>query len=94
MELPDNQVRPALARGVRLHKDPKTAEPILLFPEGALYLSGTAHEIVVRCDGRSTVAAIIAALATEYESDTETLKRDVWECLSDLEERKVIVLVK
>ena len=64
----------------------------MLFPEGALYLSSTAHEIVSRCDGRTSAAAIIAALAAEYEAEPETLRHDVWECLKDLETRKVVVL--
>jgi pyrroloquinoline quinone biosynthesis protein D len=90
----DDQLRPILARGVRLHSDPATGEPVLLFPEGALFLSPTAHDILLRCDGNATAGAIIAALANEYEVDAQTLHRDVWDCLGDLEQRKLVVLAK
>ncbi|HEV2392969.1 MAG TPA: pyrroloquinoline quinone biosynthesis peptide chaperone PqqD [Verrucomicrobiae bacterium] len=87
----DEQSRPALARGVRLQTDAKSGEPVLLFPEGILYLSETAQQIVARCDGRSTAEAIIASLAVEYEVDRATLREDVFECLVDLYERKLLV---
>jgi coenzyme PQQ biosynthesis protein PqqD len=88
----NEQACPVLARGVRLQKDSKTGEPVLLFPEGVLYLSATAHEIVKHCDGQTTAAAIISSLANEYDVDEETLRADVLECLADLIQRKVIVL--
>lgn len=86
----DEQARPVLARGVRLQKDAKTGEPVLLFPEGVLYLSSTAHEIVKLCDGQTTAAGIIASLAQEYDAGQETLRADVLECLGDLRQRKVL----
>lgn len=89
----DEQARPVLARGVRLQKDTRTGEPVLLFPEGVLYLSTTAHEIVTRCDGQATVAGIISLLAEEYEVERETLRGDVLECLADLHQRKVLLLL-
>jgi pyrroloquinoline quinone biosynthesis protein D len=94
VDLTDDQVRPILARGVRLQTDATTGEPVLLFPEGAIYLSPSAHDIVARCDGQTTAAALLAALAEEYEADPETLRRDVWDCLTDLQERKVVVFAK
>ena len=59
---------PALARGVRLHTDAATGEPVLLFPEGVLFLNATAHEVVRRCDGSATVGGIVSALAEEYRN--------------------------
>jgi pyrroloquinoline quinone biosynthesis protein D len=87
----DHQTRPALARGVRLQTDTTTGEPLLLFPEGVLYLSTTAQAIVARCDGQRTIAAILASLAAEYEEDAATLGRDVIDCLDELRRRKLLV---
>lgn len=88
----DEQSRPRLARGVRLHTDAKTGDPILLFPEGVLYLSETAQEILSRCDGTKTMADILLALAADYEVDPDTLRQDVLDCLSDLYQRKLVVI--
>jgi coenzyme PQQ biosynthesis protein PqqD len=88
---PDDQSRPGLARGVRLQTDISTGQPLLLFPEGLLHLSDTAHDILSRCDGSTTTAAIVLALAAEYEAEPETLRLDVLECLADLHERKLVV---
>jgi pyrroloquinoline quinone biosynthesis protein D len=88
----DQHSRPVLARGVRLQNDARTGEPMLLYPEGALYLSSTAHDVVSRCDGVRTAAAIISSLAEEYEVEIDTLRDDVLECLADLNQRKLLVV--
>jgi pyrroloquinoline quinone biosynthesis protein D len=88
----DPKSHPALARGVRLQNDAKTGEPMLLYPEGALYLSATAYEVVSRCDGQQTTAAIISSLAEEYDVEMDTLQTDVLECLADLNQRKLLVV--
>ena len=88
----DQQSHPALARGVRLQTDAKTGEPMLLYPEGVLYLSSTAYDVISRCDGQRTSAAIISSLAEEYEVDVDTLRSDVLECLADLNQRKLLVV--
>lgn len=87
----DDQSRPCLARGVRLQTDATTGEPVLLFPEGVLHLSATANDILIRCDGQSTVASIISSLAEEYDADHDTLRKDLLDCLLDLYQRKLIV---
>ena len=83
---------PALARGVRLQTDSRTGEPLLLFPEGVLFLSETAHQILSRCDGRTTVAAVATLLAEEYEADTQEIQQDVLDCVRDLYQRKLIAV--
>jgi len=87
----DDQRRLCLARGVRLQTDPANGEPILLFPEGVLYLSATANDIVRRCDGQSSALTIISSLADEYEVNPDTLRGDVLECLVELHQRKLVV---
>jgi pyrroloquinoline quinone biosynthesis protein D len=81
----------SLAPGVRRQTDPATGDEVLLYPEGILILNETAHEIVTRCDGKTTIAEIVAALAAEYESSAAELESDVAECLDDLNRRKLIV---
>ncbi len=93
MKVIDEQSRPILARGVRLQNDATTGEPLLLFPEGVLYLSASARDIVTRCNGQASAAAIISALAAEYEVDSETLHRDVLDCLGDLHQRKLVLFL-
>ena len=79
-----------IAPGVRLETDKVTREPVLLYPEGILQLNETAHAIVERCDGLTSVTDIIAALAAEYEISEDELARDVTECLDDLQQRNLI----
>jgi len=88
----DPQSRPALARGVRLRNDPITGEPVLLFPEGVLPLDTTTHDIILRCSGQATLASIVLALAEEYETDPETVRVDVCECLAQLRQRMLIAI--
>jgi coenzyme PQQ biosynthesis protein PqqD len=88
---PGEQSRPKLARGVRLQIDPASGEPVLLFPEGVLFLSQTANDILARCTGKETVSDVIASLAQDYEADPGILRQDVLDCLSDLFQRKLVV---
>ena len=87
----DAQSRPALAPRARLQTDPVDGEPVLLYPEGLLRLNETAHAVLSRCDGRTPVEAIVAALADEYEVSAETLRADVVECLADFRRRQLLV---
>jgi pyrroloquinoline quinone biosynthesis protein D len=90
----DEQSRPALARGVRLRNDPLTDEPLLLFPEGVLPLDEITHDILLRCSGEVTLAAIIQSLADEYETDQDTVRSDVYECLVQLRQRMLIAFAQ
>jgi len=90
MSLPE-QSRPRLARGVRLQADPKTGQPVLLFPEGVLFLSETAKDILARCQGGETIAELVASLAQEYDVDRATLRQDVLDCLGDLYQRNLVI---
>ena len=87
----NRQHRANLAPGVRWQTDRTTGEAVLLYPEGILILNETAREVVARCDGKATLAEIVAALAAEYESSTAELENDVAECLEDLHRKKLIV---
>lgn len=88
----DLNCRPALASHVRLQIDPVSGDPVLLFSEGLLILNPTAHEIVLHCNGRTTVQEIIAALSAEYEIGETELQADALECLQDLANRNLLVV--
>jgi len=87
----DVQSRPALAPKVRFQIDTLRGDPVLLYPEGLLILNSTAHEIVIRCNGETTVDGLIRMLHDEYEANEETLRQDVLETLADLQQRKLII---
>ena len=86
-----NAAQPRLAKGVRLQSDPATGKSVLLFPEGIVELNETAHEILVRCDGR-TLREIVQALAEDYDADQVALDTDVRATLADLQQRRLIEL--
>jgi pyrroloquinoline quinone biosynthesis protein D len=86
-----NAAQPRLAKGVRLQTDSATGRSVLLFPEGIVELNETAHEILVRCDGR-TLSEIVQALAEEYDANPSALAADVCQTLADLQQRKLIEL--
>jgi coenzyme PQQ biosynthesis protein PqqD len=92
MECITDQSRPALARGARLSNDKQTGEPMLLFPEGVVHLSTTAHAILQQCDGQATVSSILSALTGEFDADPAVLREDILECLSHLQGRKLVVI--
>jgi pyrroloquinoline quinone biosynthesis protein D len=85
-----DDMRPRLARGVRLQTDGKTGRGVLLFPEGLLELNATAREILDRCDGRS-LGEMSAELAKEYDVNPSTLAQDIRETLVELQQRNLIV---
>ena len=81
--------RPCLARGVRLREDPVTREEALLYPEGVLLLNGTAAAVIELCDGKRTLAEIVAVLADRY---ADMLLSDVADYLSDLRRRGLVAM--
>jgi pyrroloquinoline quinone biosynthesis protein D len=90
MSVIDEQSCPALVAGARMRIDAVTQEPVLVFPEGVMHLNTTAHEVLSRCDGKSTVTSIIESLAVEYEVAADELRADVLECLADLRGQNLI----
>jgi pyrroloquinoline quinone biosynthesis protein D len=90
MSSPDPALRPVLASHVRLKVDPVGGDPVLLFPEGLLVLNATAHEIVRRCDGRTTIAELIGQLTGEFDAGEEDLRNDVLENLEQLRRQNLL----
>ena len=76
---------------MRLQIDPVEGEPVLLYPEGLVKLNETAHAVLTRCDGTTTVANIIAALGAEYDVCADDLRADVLACLAQLRDQQLVV---
>jgi pyrroloquinoline quinone biosynthesis protein D len=64
----DGSDRPRLARHVRLTFDRTRQRQILLHPETVVVLNGSGADILELCDGRHTVAEIVAELGTRYQT--------------------------
>lgn len=86
------QSSPSLGSGTRVHIDPATNEPVILFPEGVLHLSETAQAIISLCDGRRTVREMVDILGSQYDADQETLQQDVLDVLEELVQRKLVIV--
>ena len=59
---------PRVGAGFRLQFEPAQDCHVLLYPEGMVKLNQAAGEIMKRCDGEKTVAAVVAELETAFSS--------------------------
>jgi len=66
---------PRISRGFRLQWEPVQSAHVLLYPEGMVKLNGSAGEILARCDGKTSVDAIVANLEQRFAQ--QGLDRDV-----------------
>ena len=57
---------PCIAAGHRMQFEPAQDCHVLLYPEGMVTLNDSAAEILARCDGHRSLAAICEALSTEF----------------------------
>ncbi|HEY6483651.1 MAG TPA: pyrroloquinoline quinone biosynthesis peptide chaperone PqqD [Steroidobacteraceae bacterium] len=64
----DPGARPTIGRGFRLQWEAAQNAHVLLYPEGMVKLNGSAGEILRRCDGKRSVAEIVADLETAFSS--------------------------
>jgi pyrroloquinoline quinone biosynthesis protein D len=60
--------KPALGHGLKLQWEPAQDAHVLLFPEGMVKLNGSAGAIMSRCDGKRSVADIVADLEKTYSA--------------------------
>jgi pyrroloquinoline quinone biosynthesis protein D len=91
MDEPVVPERPRLAPGVRLHFDKTRDAWVLLCPERVIEAEGPASEILRRCDGVRTVAAIIDELAVVYAADRDVIAQDVTDMLTELAGKRLLV---
>ncbi len=81
---------PRLPRGVRLHFDKQRDKWVVLAPERLFVPDEVAVEIIKRCDGEASVAAIVDDLAKTFEADRAVIERDVNTLLQDLADKGVM----
>ena len=72
---PSLDSRPRVGAGFRLQWEPAQSCHVLLYPEGMVRLNASAGEIMNRCDGQRSVAAIVADLEQAFAA--QGLERDV-----------------
>jgi len=60
--------QPRVGPGFRLQWEPVQDCHVLLYPEGMVKLNGSAGEIMKRCDGERTVAAIVNDLEKAFSA--------------------------
>ncbi len=85
----DPNSRPQLAPGCRLGEN--QGQKVLLMPERALRLSGPSLEIVTRCDGKHTVASLIADLQKLYsKAEPHKVESDILGYLTLLQNERAL----
>jgi pyrroloquinoline quinone biosynthesis protein D len=84
--------RPTLAAGIRLGEN--QGRKVLLMPERALRLSGPSLEIVTRCDGKHTIATLIAELQKLYsKAAPQKVEQDILGYLQLLHDQRAVDFV-
>lgn len=91
MNAPARESRPRLAPKVRLRWDRKGERYMLLYPERGLVLNPTAADVVQRCTGELTVAAIVDELVAKYAPQPRAaVEQEVLTFLGRMVERGLI----
>jgi pyrroloquinoline quinone biosynthesis protein D len=84
--------RPRLPHGVRLVHNEAQGGYVLLAPERIFKADAIAAEILKRCTGEATVAAIVDDLAATYTAPRERILADVSALLRGLADKKLLEL--
>ena len=84
--------RPRLPRGVRLVHSEAQGGWVLLAPERVLKADTIAVEIVKRCTGEATLAAIVDDLAKTFNAPRQRILADVTTMLRGLADKKLLEL--
>lgn len=80
---------PVMARSFRLQWEDAQNSYVILYPEGMIKLNPAAGEILSRCDGEHTVAALIEDLQRKFP-DADDLSNDVFTFLDTAHEHQWI----
>ena len=83
---------PRLPRGVRLVDSPAQGGMVLLAPERVFKPDAIALEILKRCNGTATVAAIADELCAAYNAPRERVLADVKALLGSLADKQLLEL--
>ena len=81
---------PRLPMGVKLRFDKQRDNWVVLAPERLFVPDPIALEVIKRCDGEASVAAIVDDLAKTFSADRDVIERDVSTLLQDLADKGVI----
>ena len=84
--------RPRLPRGVRLVHNEAQGGFVLLAPERVFKADAIAAEILKRCTGEATVAAIVDDLAKTFAAPRERILTDVTKLLGSLADKRLLEL--
>lgn len=84
--------RPRLPRGVRLVHNEAQGGWVLLAPERVFKADAIAVEILKRCTGEATLAAIVDDLAATYSAPRERILADVTALLQGLADKRLLEL--
>ena len=84
--------RPRLPRGVRLVHNENQGGWVLLAPERVFKADAIAAEIVKRCTGEATFAAIVDDLAKTYAAPRERVLADASALLRGLADKRLLEL--
>jgi pyrroloquinoline quinone biosynthesis protein D len=94
MDQPTTQVadtaHPRLPRGVRLTHNEAQGGWVLLAPERVFKADAIAAEVVKRCTGETTFAAIVDDLAKTFSAPRERILADVTTLLRGLAEKRLL----
>jgi len=88
MPQPEASSQPRLAVGCRITVQQESS--VLLYPEGALRLQGTALRIMQMCDGVRTFQEIVTALAAEYVVDANRIHAEASKFLERLHAKRIV----
>ncbi len=83
---------PRLRRGVRMVDSPAQGGIVLLAPERVFKPDAIALEILKRCDGTATVAALVDDLAATFNAPRERVLADVKTLLGALADKQLLEL--
>jgi pyrroloquinoline quinone biosynthesis protein D len=84
--------RPRLPRGVRLTHNEAQGGWVLLAPERVFKADPIAVEILKRCDGEATFAAIVDDLAKTFSAPREQIEADCAVMLRGLADKQLLEL--
>jgi len=86
------EAKPRLPRGVRLIHNEAQGGWVLLGPERVFKADAVAAEILKRCTGEATLAAIVDDLAAAFTAPRERILADVTALLRGLADKKLLEL--
>jgi pyrroloquinoline quinone biosynthesis protein D len=86
------EAKPRLPRGVRLTHSEAQGGWVLLAPERIFKADAIAAEILKRCTGEASFAAIVDDLAATFNAPRERIDADVRKLLLGLAEKKLLEL--